>query len=354
MIYVVSTIIVLAVLIFVHELGHFTFAKLFKVHVLKFSIGFGPKIFSFKRKETEYMVSLIPFGGFVKLLGEDKEEEIDETLKEYSYNSKSPLQRILIIFGGPLFNLIFAALLFSFLFMKGVPVLGPYVGGVQKGLPAESAGIKPGDKIVEISNVKIRSWDDISEIISRSNGKKLRIVIQRGNEKVTVFIKPKKREYKDIFGEKKERYFIGIYADTTKFKIVHYNPFYSIWLGVKETGKWIKLTFLSIVKIIERVIPLNTIGGPILIGQIAGQQAKAGATNFLFFLAMISVNLGILNLLPIPILDGGHIVIITLEAIRGKEIDIKKIEFVQKIGLSLILVLMFFAFYNDILRLIKG
>ncbi len=354
MIYIVSTIIVLAVLIFVHELGHFTFAKLFKVHVLKFSIGFGPKIFSFQKKETEYMISLIPFGGFVKLLGENKEDEVSPELREFSYYNKTPLQRILIIFGGPLFNLLFAALIFSFLFIKGVPVLQPYVGGVQKGLPAEAAGLKAGDKIIEISGVKIKTWDDVSKVISNSNGKKLTILILRGNKILSKKIKPKMREYKDIFGEKKQRYFIGIYADTTKYKVVHYNPVYSFWLGVKETYKWIKLTVLSIVKIIERVIPLNTIGGPILIGQIAGQQAKAGATNFLFFLAMISVNLGVLNLLPIPILDGGHIVIITLEAIIGREIDIKKIEFVQRIGLTLLLILMFFAFYNDIMRLIKG
>lgn len=353
MIYITSTIIVLAVLIFVHELGHFTFAKLFKVHVLKFSIGFGPKIFSFKKRETEYMLSLIPFGGYVKLLGEEKDEEVEIELKKYSYNSKTPLQRILIIFGGPLFNLLFAAFIFSFLFMKGVPVLQPYIGGIQKGLPAEVAGLKKGDKIIKISGYDIKSWDDVSKVISSSNGTQLTLSILRNNKIITVKITPKKKEYKNIFGEKKERYFLGIYADTTKYKTVYYNPVYSFWLGIKETYKWIKLTVLSIVKIIERVIPLNTIGGPILIGQIAGEQAKAGAQNFLFFLAMISVNLGVLNLLPIPILDGGHIVIITLEAIKGKEIDTKKIEFFQKIGLTFILILMFFAFYNDILRLIK-
>jgi regulator of sigma E protease len=300
------------------------------------------------------MVSLVPFGGFVKLLGEDKEEEIEPELKNFSYHSKTALQKILIIFGGPLFNLLFAVIVFSFLFMKGVPVLQPYIGGVQKGLPAEHAGLKPGDRIIRIAGFEIKSWDDVSRIISESKGDFLNISVLRDNKIVKVTLKPKIREYKNIFGEKKQRYFIGIYADTNKYQIIHYNPVYSFWLGTKETGKWIKLTFLSIVKIIERVIPLNTIGGPILIGQIAGQQAKAGAANFLFFLAMISVNLGVLNLLPIPILDGGHIVIITLEAIRGKEIDIKKIEFIQKVGLSFILILMFFAFYNDILRLIRG
>ncbi len=353
MIYIVSTVIVLAVLIFVHELGHFTFAKLFNVHVLKFSLGFGPKILSFKRKETEYMVSLVPFGGYVKLLGEDKEEDVANDLKKFSYNEKSAIQKILIIFGGPLFNFLFAALVFSFLFVKGVPELQPYVGGVQKDLPAAQAKLLKGDKIVKIDNFKIKSWDDVSNIISKSSGRTLTFLIERKNKILEFHIKPMKKEYKNIFGETKKRYFIGIYADTTKYKVIHYNPFKALYLGVKETYKWIKLTLLSIVKLIERVIPLNTIGGPILIGQIAGEQAKEGATNFLFFLAIISVNLGVLNLFPIPILDGGHIVIITLEAIRGKAIDVKKLEFIQRIGLTLLLMLMFFAFYNDILRIIK-
>ncbi len=154
--------------------------------------------------------------------------------------------------------------------------------------------------------------------------------------------------------ENKKRYFIGIIADTNKYVVKHYNPISAIGLGVKETVKWIKLTVLSIVKIIERVVPLNTIGGPILIGKIAGEQAKAGSSNFLFFLAVISVNLGVLNLFPIPILDGGHIVIITVESIMGREIDVKKIEFIQKIGLSILILLMTFAFYNDILRLFSS
>ena len=354
MIYLLSTLTVLAVLIFVHEFGHFLFAKLFNVHVLKFSLGFGPTLFKFKKKETEYMLSLVPLGGYVKLLGEDKEEEISDDLKQHSFQNKSGLQKILIIFGGPLFNFLFAAVVFAFLFVKGVPMLQPYVAEVQKDFPAAVAGIEKGDKILSINGVKITSWDDLSENIKKSNGNELEINVLRKNQILTFTLKPKIKTYKNIFGENKKRYFIGIIADTNKYVVKHYNPISAIGLGVKETVKWIKLTVLSIVKIIERVVPLNTIGGPILIGKIAGEQAKAGSSNFLFFLAVISVNLGVLNLFPIPILDGGHIVIITVESIMGREIDVKKIEFIQKIGLSILILLMTFAFYNDILRLFSS
>ncbi len=351
MIYVISTVTVLAVLIFVHELGHFLFAKLFNVHVLKFSLGFGPNIFKFKKKETEYMLSAIPLGGYVKLLGEDKEEEIEEDLQIHSFQAKTPVQKIMIIFGGPLFNFLFAALVFAFLFVKGVPVLQTYVANVQKDFPAAKAGIQKGDKIISVNGVEIFSWDELSENIKKSKGEKVTIKVMRKNKILTFSLTPKIKTYKNLFGESKKRYFIGVVADTEKYVIKHYNPFKAVVLGVKETVKWIKLTVLSIVKIIERVVPLNTIGGPILIGKIAGEQAKEGSSNFLFFLAVISVNLGVLNLFPIPILDGGHILIITVETIMGRPIDVKKIEFIQKIGLSLLILLMTFAFYNDILRL---
>ncbi len=354
MIYVISTLIVLAVLIFVHELGHFLFAKLFKVHVLKFSLGFGPTIFKFKKNETEYMLSAIPLGGYVKLLGEDKEEEIEKELIRHSFQAKTALQKILIIAGGPLFNFIFAALVFSFLFVKGVPILEPYIAEVQKNFPAAAAGIKKGDKIVIINSTKIHSWDELSENIKKSKGKNIVVSVLRDNKILNFKLTPRIKSYKNIFGETKKRYFIGVVADTSKFYVKHYNPLSAIGLGVKETYKWIKLTVLSIVKMIERVVPLKTIGGPILIGKIAGEQAKEGSANFLFFLAVISVNLGVLNLFPIPILDGGHIVIITIESILGRAIDVKKLEFIQKIGLSLLILLMTFAFYNDILRLFNS
>jgi regulator of sigma E protease len=300
------------------------------------------------------MISPIPLGGYVKLLGENKEEEIEDSLKKFSFQNKSAFQKILIVAGGPLFNFIFAALVFGILFIKGVPILQPYVGEVQKNFPAQKAGIKKGDKILSINGIEINSWDKLSKIVMSSKGNILNITVLRQKKVLQFKLKPKTKKIKNIFGEEKERYFIGIIADTNKFVIKHYNPIEAIIKGFSETYKWIKLTILSIVKIFERVIPLKTLGGPILIGKIAGEQAKEGIGNFLFFLAVISVNLGVLNLFPIPILDGGHIVIITIESLLRREIDIKKLEFIQKLGLSFLILLMGIAFYNDILRLLSG
>ncbi len=352
MIYIISTIIVLAVLIFVHEFGHFLMAKLFNVYVLEFSLGFGPKLFSFKKNETEYKVSAIPFGGYVKLLGED-DDDIPEGLEKYAFSNKSTFQKIMIIFGGPLFNFIFAALFFAIVFLKGVAILQPFIGDVQKNMPAYSAGLKKGDKIIQINNFIIKKWDDIPKAIKKNKGEILEIKVLRKNKILTFRIKPVVKEYKNIFGESKKRYFIGIVADTSKVKIIHLNPFQAIVKGVEETYRWIKLTILSIIKLIERIVPFSSLGGPILIGQIAGETAKQGIFNFLYFLAVISVNLGVLNLVPFPVLDGGRIVILLLEKIRGKEFDIKKMELIQKIGFSILIALMFFVFYNDILRILN-
>ena len=351
MIYIVSTIIVLAVLIFVHEFGHFLFAKLFRVYVLEFSLGFGPKLFSFKKNETEYKISAIPFGGYVKLLGEE-DEDVPEELEKFSFSRKSAIEKILIILGGPLFNFLFAAIFFGIVFLKGIAILEPFIGEVQKNMPAYKAGLQKGDKILVINNNPVKTWSDIPKIIKKFNGEFLTIKVLRNNKILTFRLKPVVKSYKNIFGETKKRYFIGIVADTSKVKIIHLNPFQALLKGFEEMYRWTKLTILSIVKLIERIVPFTSLGGPILIGQIAGEQAKQGVFNFLYFLAVISVNLGVLNLVPFPVLDGGRILIILLERVRGREFDIKKMELIQKVGFSILIALMAFVFYNDILRLI--
>ncbi len=353
MIYIISTIVVLAVLIFVHEFGHFSMAKLFRVYVLEFSLGFGPKLFSFKKNETEYKISAIPFGGYVKLLGEE-DDDVPVELEEFSFPKKTTFQKIMIVLGGPLFNFIFAAIFFSIVFLKGVAILQPYIGEVQKNMPAYSAGLQKGDKIIAINNKSIKTWDDIPKVIKNFQGDILTIQVLRNNKILTFKLKPIIKEYKNIFGETKKRYFIGIVADTSKVKIVHLNPFQALVKGFSETYRWTKLTVLSIIKLIERIVPFSSLGGPILIGQIAGESAKQGVFNFLYFLAVISVNLGVLNLVPFPVLDGGRIVILLIEKIRGKEFDINKLELIHKIGFSILIMLMVFVFYNDILRILHN
>ncbi len=350
-----SAILVFAFLIFFHELGHFIFAKWAGVLVQKFSIGFGPVLISKKIGETEYALSAIPLGGYVKMYGEnpDEEEQIDEKLKHRSFSHKPLIKKTLIVFAGPLFNFILAVILFSFIYMVGFPHLLATVGNVQKDMPAYSAGIKTGDKILKINDRPIRFWDDLSKYIKKHPSEKLVFQIERNNQIITVSVKPKITESKNIFGETIKVGLVGISpkGDTIN---VSYGLFESLQKGLIKTYDMSKLMLVGIVKMIQRVIPANNIGGPIMIFQLAKTTADQGILSLLHFMAFISINLAILNLLPIPILDGGHLLFYLIEAIRRKPVSVAFREKAQMVGLALILTLMFFAFYNDIMRIVKG
>lgn len=348
-----SAIVLLGILIFVHELGHFIFAKLMNVKVLKFSLGFGPKILGRKIGETEYLISAVPLGGYVKMLGEDSDDAISEEDKKRAYNSQSVWKRFAIVVSGPVFNIIFAAMLFVFIYISGVPVLLPEVGEVISDSPAAAAGLVKGDTIIEIDGKTIRHWDEMTDIIYKSPGIKLGFKIKRGAGIIDMAITPDKKTAPNIFGEKKEVGLIGI-KPSGKVSVEKQTPAGAVVRGIIKTWDLSVLTLLSIVKLIQRIIPAETIGGPILIFQMAGQQAAQGMLSFFTFMAVISINLGILNLLPIPILDGGHMLFLAIEAVRGKPLSNKAIAVAQKIGMALIVFLMVFAFYNDIMRLITG
>jgi regulator of sigma E protease len=348
-----SAIILLGVIIFVHELGHFLFAKLTGVKVLKFSLGFGPKLIGKKYGETEYLISAVPLGGYVKMLGEMPGDELKEEEKQFAFNNQAVWKRFIIIFCGPLFNLLFSAVIFFFTFVNGLPVLVPEIGSVMQGTPAEKAGLVKGDRIVQIEGVAIHQWDEMTEIIHNNPGKPLDIEIKRGGTAFRVSITPEKTKLKDIFGEEKEVGLIGIRPSGNT--IIRREDIGSAFVdSLDRTWEIFKLTVVSIIKLIERVIPMQTMGGPILIVQMAGEQASRGFLNFFIFMAIININLGVLNLLPIPILDGGHLLFLGIEAVRGKPLSEKTIALGQKIGLAFIITLMAVVFYNDIMRLITG
>lgn len=346
-------IVLLGVLIFVHELGHFIFAKLSGVRVLKFSLGFGPKIFGRKIGDTEYMVSAVPLGGYVKMLGEEPDEELKEEDKKQAYNYQSVKKRMGIVFAGPVFNLIFAVLLFAVIFSVGMPVLVSEVGDVVKDSPAQRSGLLTGDEIVSINDADVKRWDELSNVIHDSPGKKITLRIKRREETFTIEVTPERKKVPNIFGEEKE---IGLIGITPSGKtIIKKEPLPdAVIMAVQKTYEITALTILGIIKLIQRVIPAKTIGGPILILQMAGEQASAGFMNFFVFMAVISINLGILNILPIPVLDGGHILFLSIEGIRGKPLKEKTMMIVQRVGMALIIALMTFAIYNDVLRLITG
>jgi len=347
---IIAFIIVLSVLIFFHELGHFLVARLFGVGVERFSLGFGPKLLGKKIGITDYRISAIPLGGYVKMVGEEPDAEIDPADIPISFTHKHVLQRILIVAAGPLFNFLLAIAIFFVMYqISGTYVLKPSVGEVESGSPANRGGLEKGDLIVAVDGLAVNSWDDMAKIISGSGGKTLSVSVHRGDESLSLKVTPKLKQSKNIFGEDLDRYMIGIAASGDGFTR-ELNPFQALGESILQTYRISELTILSIVKLIQGVIPANTLGGPIMIAQMAGQQAKEGAANLIFLIAVISINLGILNFLPIPVLDGGHLLFFFIEAIKGKPVNIRMREIAQQTGVFVLILLMILVFYNDITR----
>ena len=352
-----SFIVVLGVLIFVHELGHFLFAKLFKVKVLKFSLGFGPKLFSKVVGETEYLVSVFPLGGYVKMFGENPDERDDDTREnERSFAAKPVWKRFFIVLAGPLFNLLFSVFLFFIIFLiMGIPDNrdSTVIGEVSPNLPAAEAGFLAEDTIIAIDDKAIQSWMDVLNAVSNSSGRELTFIVLRDREEQKIKVTPRLDSVKNIFGEEVEqRFMVGI----TKKERIEYDrvgPIKALQAGIWQTWMFIYLTFMGVVKIIQNVVPASELGGPILIAQLAGEQARAGWLNLAHFMGLLSVNLGILNLLPIPVLDGGHLVFLTIEGIRRKPLNERAQIIAQQVGIALLGTLMLFVFYNDIVRILS-
>ncbi|MGB3096643.1 MAG: RIP metalloprotease RseP [Candidatus Deferrimicrobiaceae bacterium] len=354
MIYFLSFLAVLGILIFVHEFGHFIVARRLGVGVTKFSFGFGPKLAGFTRGETEYLISAIPLGGYVKLVGENDEEEVSPEERDRAFYGKPVWVKMAIVSAGPIANLVFAFLVFWVVFQGGVPALTPKVGDVMPDTPAARAGIEAGDLVVRIGEREITTWEELAAGIQESGaGKELAMTVRRGEKEIQVTVIPEIREGLSIFGEKIDGPKIGVVASK---EVIHrkINPVAAIGRAAGETWRIITLTVLTVVKLVMRVLPSDTLGGPILIAQIAGDQARQGISPFAYFLGLLSVNLGILNLLPIPILDGGHLLFFSIEALRRKPLSPQVRMMAQHVGLAVILMLTALVFYNDIARLIAG
>lgn len=347
--YILWAILVLGALIFVHELGHFLVAKRAGVKVLKFSLGFGPKIIGFTRGETEYLLSAIPLGGYVKMLGEDPTEEIVDP--EGSFSAKSVGWRSMIILAGPGSNFLLAIAIFWVVFTFGVPTLATKVGEVMEGFPAYEAGVQTGDRITAIDGHPIEKWEDLATLIHKSPGQSVRLTVERAGNRFDLVVAPKATRQKNVFGEEQEVGLLGI-APAEEFLTERTNPATALVRALYKTYDLSRLILLTFVKLVQGVVPAKTIGGPLLVAQMAGQQARQGILSLMFFTALLSINLGILNLLPIPILDGGHLFFSLIEAVRGKPVSLQKREMAQQVGLALLVALMIFAFYNDIFRLL--
>jgi len=343
-----AAVIGLGLLIVFHEFGHFIVAKMCGVGVITFSVGFGPKLWVKKKGETEYALSAFPLGGYVKMVGEDPDEDVPQADEEKSFASKSLIKRIAIVAAGPGFNLLLAVFLLMLVFVfYGVPVMSTQVSGVESGSPSERAGIIKGDRIVAIDGRPVSGWDELSGGIKSSGGKSLNLQIRRGDEIVNVTVQPIIKEGRNIFGERKDDWMIGIGSQVT---IEKGQPGLAIVKAVYQTYDYSKLTLLAFYKMLVGEVSPRNIGGPILIAQMAGQQAQEGVGSFLAFLAVLSISLGVLNLLPVPVLDGGHLLFFLVEAVIRKPVSVKVREMAQQVGICLLALLMVYAFYNDIVR----
>ncbi|SBW01410.1 Membrane-associated zinc metalloprotease [uncultured delta proteobacterium] len=351
-----AIILVLGGLIFFHELGHFLAAKAFRVGVKTFSLGFGPRLFGIKKGATDYQVAVFPLGGFVSMVGEADPADIPAPFTEKdSFALRSPWQRLIIIIAGPLFNLVLAWFLYwGIFYAHGQEFLIPEVGTISQNSPAMQAGLQPKDRILAVNGLAIDRWDQLVESVMESKGAAMALTVRRGGETLVVTATPSPFERKTLFGENKTSWAIGLGPSYAKGTV----RFGFLEAGVRGVDHAVMVTKLigeSIVKMFERVVPLESMGGPIRIAKEIHQQAQSGSiTGLLLLAAFISLNLGLLNLLPIPVLDGGHIVFLFFEMIRRKPASERFQEFTIRIGVALLLGLMVFVTYNDISKWIQG
>jgi regulator of sigma E protease len=354
--YLLPFCVVLGVMIFFHELGHFLTAKYFGVKVLKFALGFGPKLVSKVVGDTEYSVRYIPLGGFVKMLGEDIEDEESQNLtpeeSQRAFHHQHVLKRMAIVVAGPFFNLFLAIFLFwSFFFAFGDHIMVPRIGQITPNSPAERAGFQKGDIIQAIEGKAIDDWSQIRALVHDKAGVPLKIKIKRSDTTINITVVPEMTKEK-IRGQEVKYALIGI-VSTGELQKLRFGPWAAAKEAAIETWGFVKLTFLVIFKLIKGELPIKLLGGPIMIGQMTGEIAQESFPYLIRFMGIISINLGILNLLPIPILDGGILIFLLMELFLGRPLSLKKREFAMKVGLFLLILLMVIVTFNDISRVIE-
>lgn len=473
---IVAAVLIFGTLIIIHEAGHFLMAKQLGVRVLRFSIGYPPRIFGIRRGETEYAIGATPLGGYVRMLGDEiAEEPSSETIKSYlkeleldligaaqttgwlkgkakdneqaleeiagalardpgcalavlgrepkadeailirevagteihepeadrvapggeagteavrtseidragaakqaieqlaearpaalielfnrrAFPSQRLAKRIAIVMAGPFANILFAPLLMAVVFALGVPVLLPVLGTIKPDLPGYAAGLKPGDKVVAVDGNAIDTWDDLSSAVKKSGGHLLRLQVRRKEggsvNAVSVAIQPKQMLEETVYGNKAPTWLIGVTprGDEATRRMA---PHQALMSGFVESGRMTVTLFEGIAKIVEGVTPARqALGGPIMIAQMAGKEAHQGFAEIGLFMVMLSLELGVINLLPVPLLDGGHLLFFLFEGVRGKPLQLRHREIAMQVGLFLLVILMAFVILNDISRII--
>jgi regulator of sigma E protease len=362
--YVIPFLFVLTVVVFFHELGHFLVARWAGVKVLTFSVGFGPELAGFNdRHGTRWKISAIPLGGYVKFFGDESEastpssETLDKMTAEEragSFHHKKVGPRAAIVAAGPIANFILAIVIFTCLFtFFGKPSTTARVDKIEANSAAASAGFQVGDIVTAIDGKQIGSFSDMQRIVGVRAGEQLTFVVKRGDATVQLKGKPELREVKDAFGNTHRLGVMGITRATAAGDVVteRVNPATAAWLGVKETWFVVERTFSYIGGVFSGREAADQVGGPLRIAQISGQVATIGLAALIHLTAVLSISIGLLNLFPVPLLDGGHLLFYAVEAVRGRPLSERAQEVGFRIGLALVLMLMVFATYNDILHL---
>jgi regulator of sigma E protease len=348
-----ATIFVLGILIFFHELGHFLIAKRSGIRVERFSLGFPPKLIGKKIGDTEYCISWVPLGGYVKMAGEDPDQK-EIKGEPWEFMSKPVHTRALVVFAGPAMNFILAILVFwGIIFFAGKHEIHEdtnQIGLVAAGGPADEAGLRPDDRIISINGIEVSTFVEMAEIIYEQVEKPVEVKWIRDGQQHTAMITTFKDRILDETGEVKYVGKIGIGPSYTTVKV---GFFRSLVEGIDTAVFILVETIKFIIGLITGAASIKLVGGPVFIAQVAGQTAKAGFVSLLSFTALLSINLSLINVLPIPVLDGGHLMFLGIEKIKGKPLSLKQRAAMQQIGFAFLILLIIFITYNDFLRLIK-
>jgi regulator of sigma E protease len=362
--YVVPFLFVLTIVVFFHELGHFLVARWNGVRVQVFSVGFGPELAGFTdRRGTRWKISAIPLGGYVKFLGDDNAASVSTPSsadgmsaaeRQESFACKPVGQRAAIVAAGPIANFLLAIVIFAGVFMfYGKQITSPRVDSVQPDSAAAAAGFQPGDLVLSIDGRPVETFTDLQRIVSINAGTPLEIVVERGGVRVTLRAVPALREVRDAFGNVRRIGVLGISRSMSPedAKVVPVPPLQAVVLGLEETWFVIERTLAYIGGVLIGRESADQLGGPIRIAQVSGQVASIGLVALVHLAAVLSVSIGLLNLFPIPLLDGGHLLFYAIEAVRGRPLSERAQELSFRIGLAIVLMLMIFATFNDILNL---
>jgi len=359
--YVVIFLLILTVVVFIHEAGHFMVARWNGVKVDVFSIGFGPEVWGWTdvKTGTRWRLSLIPLGGYVKFFGDadasstiSDERAMTEEEKAVAFQHKRVGQRAAVVFAGPAANFVFAILGLAVMFMVlGQPVTQPVVGSVHPGTAAEAAGMVAGDRILAINGQPVTRFQDIQRIVRLDIEHPLEISLDRAGQRIELTATPRVIQRKGMFGDMEKVPVLGISNDPASTTIVRHGPVSALGESLHETESMVRSTFIGIGQMINGTRDTDELGGPIRIAKGAGEAAQLGVSSVVFYTILLSLNLGLINLFPIPVLDGGHLLFYGIEAILGRPLGERVQEYGFRIGLFLVLALMVFATRNDIVAL---